>query len=710
MTVRSVLKCKSLLVFLTLLALVDFAAGNEQDLLSGHPRPAYKDVENIDAMAAALRKSLASSERYSFSRSWWKWDRLRCRYVDEGRTDENSLKILQAVFRGLILDWHRKLEKNGEGDLMYIFFTTRKGDKRERVLGVGNRTLLRDLHGGGYHGGWGGAARMRIYEELARQGMLTDEEKTRFRQIVHQSLERKFLDFTKGSQQADNHSFGNAGGVALALKLFPDAPQATEARAWIDRIWRHLAEFGDWTEWTYYPYGPIFLHGMLDVAEATGRIESDRDLVNAIGQRCLGFNHGGGVKGNPNAGSRVREDLKALYADPWNRGYYRVENSSRDGHFWYRLAQHYENSEYLWAAEQVALGGRPPSGKAPAEYQMAYNRRFAWFLERDITPKLPASQASIGLLSSQKHKIPERLYLNSGREPQKPFAAFFLFDKKDGHLDNITGHLYEYSVNGGKYLHTSGKYNNVYSGNQLKGGGTGEESLDLLLVLHKSHAFPLHPDRQGTPRDYMRMGSTKHLPQLLKAENNKSGDSFGQFGFKNHYGPESRWIRRAVLTAEGYLVVADSYVPGKTLNDDYLAGPVWHLGIDEQTTAGKQKKNWFDAPALDQTWWQKKKMRVVLHLHDDGKMNFGSLKQTHSQDGLPNMTTFGYRPVRSGKTERFLSVFVPHPVSKDPEAIAKTIRTSIIDTGTYAAVIGETRISIHSDGKWSVRRIAIDDR
>lgn len=219
MTVRSVLKCKSFLVFLTLLPLVDFAAGDEQDLLSGHPRPSYKNVENIDAMAAALRKSLASSERYSFSRSWWKWDRLRCRYVDEGRTDENSLKILQAVFRGLILDWHRKLEKNGEGDLMYIFFTTLKGDKRERVLGVGNRTLLRDLHGGGYHGGWGGAARMRIYEELARQGMLTDEEKTRFRTIVHQSLERKFLDFTKGSQQADNHSFGNAGGVALALKL-----------------------------------------------------------------------------------------------------------------------------------------------------------------------------------------------------------------------------------------------------------------------------------------------------------------------------------------------------------------------------------------------------------------------------------------------------------------------------------------------------------
>ena len=689
-----------LLVVACILA-ADASIAEEQDWLSGHPRPSYENVQNIDAMAAALRKSLAASERYSFSRSWWKWDRLRCRYVDQGRTDENSLKILQAVFRGLILDWHQKLEAQGEGDLMYIFFTTMKGDKRERVLEVGSRTLLRDLHGGGYHGGWGGAARMRIYEELVRQGMLTAEEKARFRDIVHQSLEPKFLNFTLGSQQADNHSFGNAGGVALALKLFPAAPQAKEAQAWIDRIWQHLAEYGDWTEWTYYPYGPIFLHGMLDVAEATGRIESDRELIHAIGQRCLGFNHGGGVKGNPNAGSHVREDLQSRFADPWNTGYYQVETSSRDGHFWYRLAQHYQNPEYLWAAEQVTLGGRPPSGLVPAEYQAAYNQRFAWFVKRDIAPQLPASQAAVGRLSSQKHKIPERLYLNNGRDPQKPFAAFFLFDKKDGHLDNITGHLYEYSVNGAKYLHTSGKYNNVYSGNQLKGGGTGEESLDLLLVLHKKHPFPLHPDRLGSERDYMRMGHTKHLSQWLKAENNTRGDAFGRFGFENHYGPGSRWLRQTVLTTEGYLVVADAYIPGNALHDDYLAGPVWHLGVDDQTTEGAQEKNWFDAPALDQAWWQKEKMRVVLVLHGDGKMQFGSTKQTHTQDGLPNITTFAYRPVRSGQTERFLSVFVPHTASQTPESIVKTIKTSITPAGSYSAHIGRTQITIQSDGTWS---------
>ena len=73
--------------------------------------------------------------------------------------------------------------------------------------------------------------------------MLSAEEEVRFEKIVKQSLEPRFIDFKKKDQSANNHSFGNAGGIALALDLFPDAPQADEARAWIDRIWKHLSEF-----------------------------------------------------------------------------------------------------------------------------------------------------------------------------------------------------------------------------------------------------------------------------------------------------------------------------------------------------------------------------------------------------------------------------------------------------------------------------------
>ena len=72
-----------------------------------------------------------------------------------------------------------KLRANdgGEGDRFYIFFTTTAaGDKTRRALPDGTE-LIRDLHGGGYHGGWGGAARMRIYRELAAAGMLSDAER-----------------------------------------------------------------------------------------------------------------------------------------------------------------------------------------------------------------------------------------------------------------------------------------------------------------------------------------------------------------------------------------------------------------------------------------------------------------------------------------------------------------------------------------------------
>jgi len=678
------------------------AAVNE-NILSEHPRHDYLNVGDINQLENDLRQALGGLESYSFSRSWWKWDRLRQRYVDGGRRDKNAIRILRAVFRGLILDWYARCEKRGEGDLFYIFFTTSSGNKVQRQAEDG-RTLRRDHHGGGYHGGWGGACRMRIFEELVRQNMFTDAEQATMKKIVYQSLEPRFLDFKQGSQHADNHSFGNGGGVALGIKLFPDVPQAKEARAWLERIWHHMAEFGDWTEWNYYPYGPIFLHGMLDIAEATGRIESDGKLINAIGKRCLQFNHGGGVKGGPNCGIRQRSDLSAVYADPWNVGYYDVETSSRDGNFWYRMAQHYKNPEYLWAAEQVALGGRPPNGQIPQAYQLAYNKRFAWFVERGIEPRVPKMQAKVGLLSELNHQVKERIYLNSGVEPDQPYAAFFLYDKKDSHLDNVSGFLYEYSYNGAKLLHSSGKYNNVYSGNDLRGGGSGNESLDALLVVHNRHQFPVHPDRLGDNRDYRRMYMAKHLPDLATAKNNDSGDAYGQFGFADYFGPDSQWIRKAVLTAEGYLIVADEYQVGQALGRDYHAGPVWHLARVEGQKPGRQEENWFVAPAFAQAWWQKEKMSVAVYIHDHRQMVYGTVNQNCSQDLDLNTTAYAYRLIEAGKTERFLSVLIPHKLSTPSGEVVRGVKTSVSKKGKYSAFIGGLNIEMDRNGNWSVNR------
>jgi hypothetical protein len=675
---------------------------SERQLAAGHPRPGYEEVTDIKAMAAALRKDLSQRERYSFSRGWWTWDRLRARYVDGGRRNQNELLILQAVFRALILDWHSKLEATGEGDLLFIYFvTTAPGSKTERKLPDG-ATLVRDYHGGGYHGGWGGAARMRIYEELTRQKMLTANEKERFRRIVHQSMSSRFLDFKKGSQSANNHSYGNAGGIAMALKLFPDAPQAKEARDWINRIWRHLADYGDWREWNYFPYGPIFLHGMIDIAETMGWLQKESKLINAVGGRVLGFVHGGGVRGGPNCGSPVFTDRAALYADPWNVGNYRVETPGRDGHFWYRMAQHYKNREYLWAAEQSALGGPPPGKeKVPLAYQQAYARRFAWFTERDLSAKVPEGKARIGLLSSLAHKIPERLYLEASREAGRPFASYFLYPHKDDHLDSLSGQLYEYAAHGAKFLHSSGKYSML-----PKGGGTGEESLDVLLVLNKKHPFPLHPDRAGDG-DFIRKGAIRLLPDLLKAENNETGDSFGQFGWTDYYGPGSKWIRRTVLTREGNLIVADEYTAGSALGRNYHAGPVWHLAPQKEQRDGEQKENWFDARAFEHAWWQEKGYRLLLTIHQDGAMRFGRLKQRSSQDLAPNVTVYGHRPVEAGQTVQFLSLFSPWEDNGFPVTGSGAITRIAEGTTTARWTSGRGRfvtVEIRADGTWNVTR------
>jgi len=139
----------------------------EEEVLSPHPLLSYEDVEDIDAMAEIIRKARPGQ---SFSRDWWKWDRLLTRYIAHGRKDKNTLNILRAVFVGGILERYHALEAKGEGNLLHIFFLTRKypriteGYPRFRgPLSIDGRMVFRELHGGcGPHAGWGGAARMRI--------------------------------------------------------------------------------------------------------------------------------------------------------------------------------------------------------------------------------------------------------------------------------------------------------------------------------------------------------------------------------------------------------------------------------------------------------------------------------------------------------------------------------------------------------------------
>ncbi|MAV33922.1 MAG: hypothetical protein CMJ59_00555 [Planctomycetaceae bacterium] len=670
------------------------ATGQQPALSSGHPRSSYEEVADIEPMASALRCALSLRERYSFSRGWWQWDRLRSRYVDGGRTDRNAIKILAAVFRGLIFDWHRRLQSRGEGDLLYLFFTTNPGDKGARRT-PGGRSLVRDLHGGGYHGGWGGAARMRIYEELVRQQMLTADEQLHFRSLVRQSFSHRFLDFSQGHQRATNHAFGNAGGPAIALRLFPELPQAAEARGWLDRIWRDFSEYGDWKEWTYYPYGPIFLHGLIDVAQERGAQETQRELLYAVGQRCLGFVHGGGVRANPNSYAPAKHDrakLDALYRDPWQLGYFDVEQSARDGHFWYRMAKWFRDPEFLWAAEQVALGGRPPTGELPAPYRAAYARRFGWFVDRNIIPRVPQGGSSVGWVSPRKHRIPERLYVCAGRGAGLPFASAFVYDGVGSHLNppEVWGTLIEYSVDGVKFLGSAGKYTDDIPG--------GSGAYDSLMVSPPDLQFPL--DGRGPQR------SGRLERSALRFEN-RGAASFGQFAFVDYFGLGSRWTRQLILTAGGVLVVRDEYQSGPE-NDGHQVGPCWQCRGEGERMAHAADQHWFDAPAWDRAWWQSAPRRVLVYTHPAQQRSYRVARHRTSQDISRSVPTDAFAPAgiaRAGVSSVFLTVLVPHPARELPASVMARIQSRVDAAGNGWVAIDEVTVSIAADGQWAVGRV-----
>ena len=228
---------------------------------------------------------------------------------------------------------------------------------------------------------------------------------------------------------------------------------------------------------------------MLDIAVETGKINepADRALVYAIGKRYLGFVHGSGVRGNPNSSANVNANRPEIYSSPWDVTHYSGWDLIAD--YWYRMAREFKDPQFLWAAVQINLGGAPPNGRVPAEWQDAYNRRFEYFNKIGLKPECPQGKSSVSLLSPLNHKVKERLYLHPGRRCGKPFVSYYLYDRNNEYMHcfgDTAGRLYEYCADGAKLLHSSGKYNGIFS---------GQACYDMLLVLNPHDDFPVRDSR-----------------------------------------------------------------------------------------------------------------------------------------------------------------------------------------------------------------------
>ena len=568
---------------LTLLAGASTGVASANDLAAGHPLPSYDEYsqEEIDALAAAVRQS-----RPQMSRGGWEWDRLLSRYIDGGRRKTNELRVLHAYFLS-ILDRYEDAQKAGEGDTFSIF----RG-----------------------HGSWGSGGRMRIFGELVRADMLTAAQQAAFKELVSQSLRIDFPDYSMIERGVNNRPYGINAGPAIAVRMFPSMPSAIRHKPWLDALWRELTEYGDTTETNYYPYGPLYLHGLLDMAEGMGKFETERDLLHSHARRYLDYIHGGGVRGNPNSGCTVNDDRAAIYADPWNAEYYNGAERVGDGHVWYRLAKHFEDPEFLWASEQVLLGGRPPPGiDVPTEYKDAYARRYEWFVGRGIEPRVPSGKSKVGYYSPLKHKVPERLYLCPNRESGSPFVSFYIYDRNNNYMhycDDADGRLYEYCVDGAKFLHTSGKYSSGRA-------GVGETAYDMLSVLPPGMEFPLGTNGQmsAIPDDTWKMASMA----IKLALNCRSGPDSKSWFFDEEIGLFRRTDDPTMGYAHGNM---DGYW---YLNDDYHLTSL-HLGSYSAPTTFQNirlagPKGEKILAALDSV---PENLKVVLHRGEEARVLSGA--------------------------------------------------------------------------------------
>ncbi|NQU25580.1 MAG: hypothetical protein HQ567_30205 [Candidatus Nealsonbacteria bacterium] len=104
-------------------------------------------------------------------------------------------------------------------------------------------------------------------------------------------------------------------------------------------------------------------------------------------------------------------------------------------------------------------------------------------------------------------------------------------------------------------------------------------------------------------------------------------------------------------------------------------------------------------------WWQTERHRIILYLHDDREVKFGSKMQTNSQDIRgETVTAFAYKSVSAMEPAFFLSVLVPYVPDGRPAKVARTIKTRVDKSGNGTAAIGDVGVSINTDGTWSVAR------
>lgn len=208
--------------------------------------------------------------------------------------------------------------------------------------------------------------------------------------------------------------------------------------------------------------------------------------------------------------------------------------------------------------------------------------------------------------------------------------------------------------------------------------------------------------------DEIELGAQVLRPTLTSASATQRGeDAMGQVSYRKYITDDTTLTRQIVLTAEGYLIVRDTLMPGPSMNG-WTAGQLWQI-----YTLGERGNGWFSSEddgtypnvSSDPSASTTRSMLVRYATPDGTSVLADEAKQDYTypnpkgRKGDAFFTTYSERTVQSGHPEILSMVVVPY----DP---GKTVARSLANRVTIAqSADGETVAKISTGAKMVAIRI-----
>jgi len=248
--------------------------------------------------------------------------------------------------------------------------------------------------------------------------------------------------FGPGQRGNHNQTACRIAGVALALQLFPDLPDAAVRRKYVDDGWMDWYAIRDTVE-NAPNYNRIFWEMMFHFADITRRAPLlDDPKVKRVFLRYRDQVTPAGVI--PGVGDSAFTHRDSDWISVFERA-----------------AAIYQEPTLRWPAEKMALLPEPdPKGVARSVHAAGELLSFCYaeqWRDRNLMAKMPASRSAVLYRATPKNdNEPDQIVLSPSRAAGAPYAMMELFAQQGGHAHPDWASLQYFEVDGVPLLHGLG--------------------------------------------------------------------------------------------------------------------------------------------------------------------------------------------------------------------------------------------------------------